>query len=204
MEKSPVIYWYRDDLRLHDLPGLQAAVATGRPVLACYILDDESPENWRMGGASRWWLHHSLVKLSRTIEALGGTLSLARGRSEEILERLARNVGASNIFCSRSYEPWSRELEERVQSSLGNHGVQLACTEGTLLWEPEQVKTLAGTPYKVYTPFWRACMSLPEPRQPGGIPTVTFLKYEDQLDVSLADLDLLSDENIVDSSWQTY
>ena len=61
---TPIIYWFRQDLRTHDLPGLAAAAATGRPLIACYILDDETPGDWRLGGASRWWLHHSLQALS--------------------------------------------------------------------------------------------------------------------------------------------
>ena len=57
------ILWFRQDLRLADNPALAAAVARGRPVLALYLLDDETPGAWRPGGAGRWWLHHSLVAL---------------------------------------------------------------------------------------------------------------------------------------------
>ena len=54
------IYWFRDDLRLHDLAGLTAAAERG-PVVALYIWDDKVSEEWPIGGASRWWLHTSLV-----------------------------------------------------------------------------------------------------------------------------------------------
>jgi len=59
-----IIYWFRQDLRTADLPGLAAAVATGRTVVPCYILDDISPGEDAMGRASRWWLHHSLLALA--------------------------------------------------------------------------------------------------------------------------------------------
>ncbi|MEZ5573936.1 MAG: deoxyribodipyrimidine photo-lyase [Halioglobus sp.] len=158
---KPVIYWFRQDLRLQDLRGLTAALATGRQVLACYILDDDSPGQWRMGGASRWWLHHSLSALAADIADAGGQLFLARGRSDVVLAQLAENCGADLICCSRQYEPWARRLEDTVFASLADRGVALKRYGGSLLWEPETVKNLSGTPFKVFTPFWRKCRDMP-------------------------------------------
>lgn len=158
--KCPVIYWFRQDLRLADLRGLNAALATGRPVLACYILDDESPGPWRMGGASRWWLHHSLGALSQDVERAGGQLYLARGRPEEVLARLAEQSGADLVCCSRQYEPWARRLESELFTLLGSKGVELKRYGGSLLWEPETISTQGGTPFKVFTPFWRKCRDI--------------------------------------------
>ena len=120
---SPVIYWFRQDLRLNDLSGLNAAFASGRPVIACYILDDDSPGDWKLGGASRWWLHHSLTSLSAAIEKRGGQLHLARGRPEVILAQLAQATGTDLICCSRHYEPWARLLEEQLHDALWRTGV---------------------------------------------------------------------------------
>jgi deoxyribodipyrimidine photo-lyase len=159
--KTPVIYWFRQDLRLHDLPGLTAALATGRPVLPCYILDDESPGHWRIGGASRWWLHHSLAALAAAIERAGGQLYLARGRPHTVLAQLAEQSGADLVCCSRQYEPWARQLEVELHTALDNVGVTLKRYPGTLLWEPETLRNQAGEPFKVFTPFWRKCRSLP-------------------------------------------
>ena len=50
------IYWFRDDLRLHDLAGLAAAAERG-PVVALYIWDDKVTEEWSLGSACRWWLY---------------------------------------------------------------------------------------------------------------------------------------------------
>ena len=158
---SPVIYWFRQDLRLNDLPGLNAAVATGRPVLACYILDDTSPSDWQLGGASRWWLHHSLVALAAAIAKSGGQLYLARGRPETILTELAASTGADLVCCSRHYEPWARLLEEQLHDALLSKAVQLKRYSGSLLWEPEAIENKAGAPFKVFTPFWRKCRVLP-------------------------------------------
>ena len=71
--KSPIIVWFRQDLRLTDLPALRAACASGQPVLPVYVLDDETPGQWIMGGASRWWLHHSLTSLTGQLSTVAST-----------------------------------------------------------------------------------------------------------------------------------
>ena len=83
MAQTPVILWFRNDLRLADHPALQAALGTGRPVVPIYVLDDEAAGSWAMGGAARWWLHHSLSALAESLRARGSFLVLRRGRSEE-------------------------------------------------------------------------------------------------------------------------
>lgn len=165
---SPIIYWFRQDLRLDDLPGLQAAASTGRPLLAVYILDDDSPGSWSLGGASRWWLHHSLQALSTDIESRGGRLHFAQGDPQTVLSKLAADTGASHVFCSRQYEPWARELEEQLHTTLDERGVTLQRFSGSMLWEPETVQNQQGAPYKVFTPFWRRCRALPHSVVPAG------------------------------------
>ena len=202
-DQAPVIYWFRQDLRLQDLPGLAAALASGRPVLPCYILDDDSPGHWRMGGASRWWLHHSLAALAAKIEALGGHLYLGRGQPAALLAQLAQDSGAQLVCCSRQYEPWARELEQQVHSALDERGITLKRFAGSLLWEPEQVQNQAGLPFKVYTPFWRKCRTLPVAGR--AAPEVTFGRWPAACGNGdpLATWDLLPSQHDWASHWQT-
>ena len=168
-QQKPIIYWFRNDLRLSDLPGLARAAASGRPVLPCYILDDVSPENWKPGGASRWWLHHSLVSLTGQIQQQGGQLHLARGDPVAVLADLATKTGATDVYCSRQYEPWAGPLEQRIHSHLDANAVNLKRYHGSLLWEPERVRNKVGLPYKVFTPFWRHCLTLEPPPSTSGV-----------------------------------
>lgn len=161
-----LIYWFRQDLRLRDLPGLLAAAATDQPLLACYILDDETPGEHRPGSASRWWLHHSLAALQRDLQALGGQLLLRRGAALQVLAELVAESGADAVYCSRQYEPWAAELEQQLHDSLATLGVDFKRYPGSLLFEPGQVMTQAAAPFKVFTPFWRQCLRSPEPRLP--------------------------------------
>lgn len=161
MAQTPVILWFRNDLRLADHPALQAALATGRPVVPIYVLDDEAAGSWAMGGAARWWLHHSLSALAESLRARGSFLVLRRGRSEEILPFLAAELGESEIFTGGSAEPWARELDRAVAGKLGPNRLRRMRT--TMLFNPDSIRTKAGGPFSVYTPFSNACFEVGPP-----------------------------------------
>ena len=169
-DTAPIIYWFRNDLRLADLPGLAAAAATGRPVIPCYILDDDSAGRWAPGGASRWWLHHSLASLEASIAGRGGELLIYRGDTRKILAYLATNTGAAGIYCSRAYEPWAAELERSLHDDFEAEDLEFKRFAGSLLFEPEQIANQSGDPFKVFTPFWKACLREPEPKAPKDAP----------------------------------
>lgn len=152
-----VILWLRQDLRLTDLPALQAAARDGAKVLPVYILDEEAGEDWRPGGASRWWLHYSLESLARGIADVGGRLMLRRGDSLSLLRELSARHGVTQIYCSRRYEPWAARQESVIRDALGADDIGFKRYPGTLLHEPGSVLTQGGGPFKVFTPFWRAC-----------------------------------------------
>ncbi len=147
---DPVLLWFRQDLRLADHAALDAAIADG-PVIPVYILDDETPGERRMGGASRWWLHRSLASLDRSLTERGSRLILRRGRSDVELAKLAREVGANRVHALRHYEHWWRDAEEAVAGQL-----DLCLDDGRYLAPPGAVTTGSGEPYKIFTPFWRA------------------------------------------------
>ena len=192
---APLIIWFRQDLRLTDHSALLAALSlareTGAELVAAYILDDDTPGQWRAGGASRWWLHHSLASLDSSLRQLGGHLSLRRGDTHRELRQLVSETGAQQVFCSRNYEPWARDLEQRLHEDLGAQGVGLRRYPGALLFEPEAVRTGAGEPYKVFTPYWKACLRQPPPQapraRPGSLPA--FVEGVDS--VPLQELELL-------------
>ena len=125
MSQAPVIVWCRNDLRLGDHPALRAAVEADGPVLAVYVLDEAAAGTWRPGGASRWWLHHSLARLGESLAAKGCPFVLRRGDTLDIIPSLAADVGAETVTCSRAFEPWSRQLEEALNQRLGESGRRL-------------------------------------------------------------------------------
>ncbi len=162
---APQIVWLRRDLRLADQSALLAACASGAPVLPVYVLDDETPRHRRMGGASRWWLHHSLASLDEGLRAKGSRLILRRGRCDEQLAALAAEAGAATVHALHHYEPWWRNVERSVAASL-----DLQLHHGNYLAPPGSVLTGSGTPFKIYTPFWRALMQQMPPPGPAPAP----------------------------------
>ena len=149
------VVWLRSDLRTHDQPALAAALKSGGGVTALYVLDDAAAGRWAPGGASRWWLHHSLEALDRDLAELGVPLVLRRGATVEHLMDVATATGAGLVHCSRGFEPWAAALEKQAHDKLEASGIVLKRYAGSLLHDPDVLRTQTGGPFKVYTPFWR-------------------------------------------------
>ncbi len=156
------LLWLRQDLRLHDHPALIAAAHEG-DVVPVYILDDDTPGAWKIGGAQRWWLHHSLAALAKALEAKKSKLILRRGDAVETLDALMEETGADRIHAIRHYEPWWRKAEDAL-------GDRICLHDGNHLARPEHVRTGAGTPFKVYSGFWRALSQMMPPAKPEPVP----------------------------------
>lgn len=180
--------WFRQDLRLADNPALAAAAARGGAVLPVYILNEEGP--WAPGGAARWWLHHSLAALDQALRKLGAPLCLRRGRAEDVLPRLAREAGAGAVYWNRCYEPHAVARDARLKQQFESDELEVRSFNGSLLAEPWALKSRAGAPYKVFTPFWKALLAAGDPRLPTAAPT-TLQGLADIASDDLADWGLL-------------
>ena len=161
---APTILWFRRDLRLADHAALIAAASEG-PVIPVYVLDDETPRQWRMGGASRWWLHHGLAALDAALQAKGSRLVLRRGKSDEVIAALAVETGAIRVHALRHYEPWWRN----AQAALARR-VDLVLHDGNYLAPAGSITTGSGGQYKIFTPFWRALLATMPPASPKPVP----------------------------------
>lgn len=185
MVQGSVIVWFRQLMRLADHPALLAAVATGQPIVSVYVLDDEAAGKWRLGGARRWWLHHSLTALDRALRVKGSRLLLRRGATAPQLLALAEQIGAKAIYATRSLEPWARELESELHAQLGERGIELKRFSGSTLFEPEDVRSKAGHALTMYAPFRRAislrALTIPQPA-PSDIVSPRRLPSSDKLD----------------------
>jgi deoxyribodipyrimidine photo-lyase len=149
------LVWFRQDLRLKDNPALYFAASNADALLFVYILDDETPDTWRMGAASRWWLHHSLTSLASTLEEKGHQLVLKRGNAESVLKELVVEENIDEVVFNRCYEPYNQQLEKGLHDSLG---AEVKHFNGSLLFDLDSVKTQGGGYYKVYTAFWKSCL----------------------------------------------
>ncbi len=163
---SPVLVWFRRDLRLADNRALAAAAETGRPLITCYVLDDTLADERAIGAAARWWLHHSLAALTDQLQARGVRLILRRGPVRSAIADLVAQTRARDVHSSASPEPAGADLERSLRKTLAQDGVTLHTHPGSLLFTRESLLTKGGQPYKVFTPFWKACLAGPDPGEP--------------------------------------
>ncbi|AIL12454.1 deoxyribodipyrimidine photolyase [Candidatus Paracaedimonas acanthamoebae] len=159
MKTSPLILWFRQDLRLQHHPAFEVAKATGLPILPLYILDDDTPGPWKMGAAQRWWLHHSLLSLNKDLDAQGGKLILRRGSPSRVLQDVLQETGAQSIYWSRCYEPFSIVRDTGLKKDFIEQGITIKSFNSSLLFEPWEIKNQQGQPYKIFTQFWKKCLA---------------------------------------------
>lgn len=160
---TATIVWLRHDLRLHDHPALHAAVARRAPLILVYVLETDGP--WRAGAAMRYWLHHTLAALAADLQAHGHRLVFLRGDARIELPQLRELTDADALYFNRRYEPHDHAVDLEVAHKLSAH-CEVRSFNGHLLFEPEQLRTGGGTPYRVFTPYYHACLqqlSVPVP-----------------------------------------
>lgn len=144
----PSLLWFRRDLRLSDLPALAAAVDQDRDVLACFVLDP------RLEASSSARRLQFLGDCLRHLDAeLDGRLLVTRGRPEDRIPLIAKEIGANAVHVSADFTPFGRRRDERVQDAL--NGVPLVATGSPYLVSPGRVTKDDDTPYRVFTPFFR-------------------------------------------------
>lgn len=165
-----VILWFRRDLRLDDNPALRSALDDCDRLVPVYIDDPAAETPWAPGAASRWWLHGSLLSLDRELHSLGSRLLIARGESLVELRRLIAVTGATRVHWNRLYDPATRERDGRIKQALRADGLRVESHPGSVLFEPWEIATGAGEPYRVFTAFWRRCTARLGEITPMGAP----------------------------------
>ncbi len=147
------IYWFRDDLRLHHNLALNEALEKLSPsesLTFIYIYDENI--NTEITGAARWWLKRSLEQLQKRIQKLGSELICFHGSQHNIWNRLLEKNDISSIYCSGNpttcIESIKSLIAENTKATLHEYFQDL-------LIDPTKFKTKLGTPYKVFTPFYK-------------------------------------------------
>ena len=188
MKKGTAIHWFRQDLRLSDNPALDSA-AQYETLIPIYILDEVNSGEFKMGAASKWWLHQSLTKLN---ESLDGKLLVYQGNPHEILNKLIEEQEVSYVTWNRCYEPWRVDRDKEIKRNFEDKNVDVESFSASLLWEPWTISKDDGTPYRVFTPFYKkGCLNSEEPRLPAGKVDLSNLYSEDLSSGSITDLNLL-------------
>jgi len=189
------VVWFRRDLRIADHPALTAAIERGE-VAPVFCLDDRLIHGRVASGPRTQFMLECLSELRESLEKIGSTLHMLRGRPEVEIPKFVEAVGASELHFSRDLTPYARERGELVRAALEGKGVELIAHDGTDTVDVRPIATQKGKPYTVFTPFFRNWVQvprreiLPPPKrasQPAGvprpapIPTLAKLKLEQTL-----------------------
>ncbi|QND80858.1 deoxyribodipyrimidine photo-lyase [Pseudoxanthomonas mexicana] len=153
------LVWFRHDLRLDDNPALRAALDQGFTPIPVYVHAPQEEGEWSPGAASLAWLHRSLAALDADLRARGSRLLLREGPSAPALQALVEQTGALAVFWNRKYEPATQPRDASLKKGLREQGLQVESFNGCLLFEPWDLATQQGGPYKVFTPFWRSALA---------------------------------------------
>ncbi|WP_334029739.1 cryptochrome/photolyase family protein [Alteromonas sp. P256] len=196
------IMWFRQDLRVNDNPALNAACDMGK-ILPIYIYDDTTPDGRVPGSASQWWLHHSLTSLN---DRLNGHLKIFKGDPKVLIPKIMEALKAKAIFWNRCYEPWQINRDKEIKKQLIDSDFEAYSSNGSLLWEPMKVLKKDGTPYKVYTPYYRnGCLKIEEPRYPKAPPARITYADDEYKDDGLDALNLLPEvkwDSTISKMWK--
>lgn len=149
---TTAIIWFRNDLRLADNAALLKA-CQHENVIPLYIFDENAGR--KLGSAKKLWLHHALQNLIRNLRAIGAELILRSGDEKTVLENVIVQSKADAVYWNRRYEPNTIDKDTALKRSLKDNNIKVKSFRGHLLHEPNQLTTKAGTPFRVFTPFWK-------------------------------------------------
>ncbi len=186
MKDEIALHWFRQDLRLSDNPSLNHLTENYSKILCVFILDQVNC-NRKLGSASKNWLYHSLNYLNKQ---LNGKLLLFKGDPGKILSVFIDEYNVRELCWNRCYEPWRVNRDKKIKEELKTK-INVKTFNSSLLWEPWEVVKDDGTPYKIFTPFYkRGCLNRSEPRKPVSKKIKFFNHQIKSLDVE--ELNLLS------------
>ena len=178
-----IIHIFKNDLRLSDNPAFTEASKSGH-IIPIYIVDDSDLNH---DSAQNWWLQKSLEKLKKSLD---DNLYFFRGDYKEIITSIISENDVQAVYWNRSYDPYSIQRDKDLKSYLIEKSIEVKTFNSLLLWEPWQVSKPDGSPYRVFSPFYRkGCLNQEEPRFPLPQPNkINYFKIKGSMDVKSLNL----------------
>src|SRR5690242_7446859 len=171
------LLWLRRDLRLHDHPALWAALDDDGPVVPVFCLDPRLLGGRHASGPRTQFLLECLADVGESLSDRGSGLVIRQGRPELVLPELARDLQAGRVFWTSDVSPFATRRDQAVRLALQAVGAEARALPGLfVLDDPQALRTAAGGPYRVFTPFHDAWLkrsrrdTLPAPRSLPGLP----------------------------------
>ena len=152
MENKKALVWLRDDFRVNHNSALVYASENHEQVSTVYIFNPEEYENKRE--AQRWWIYHSLINFKQELSKFNISLELLVGDEVQILKKIKSDDKVS-LYWNKIPEPEEEKKEKKIIKNLEEKKINYKFFKGNVLSEYNEVTKDDGTPFKVFTPFWR-------------------------------------------------
>lgn len=156
-KKQTTLVIFRCDLRVADNLALYYAFEHSDKVIALYVLDDQTER--LLGGASCWWLHHSLLALGNKLAHMNIPLILRKGIDLDVIKTVAEEYDVDALVWNRSYDRGGVILGRKRKTWASEINLTSRSFNSTLLHEPFEMRNKSGGFFKVFSPFWRACLA---------------------------------------------
>lgn len=153
------LFIFRRDLRLDDNTALLNAAQQSQSIIPCFIFDPRQVgnENEFKSENCIQFMIESLIDLDKQLKQRNGHLYLFYGKPHEIVKKLIKHEKIDAVFCNRDYTPFSIKRDEDIKKACLKESIDFNQFGDSLLNEPENIKTLNGTPYAVFTAFFKHC-----------------------------------------------
>ncbi|MEX1012074.1 MAG: deoxyribodipyrimidine photo-lyase [Waddliaceae bacterium] len=155
------LFIFRRDLRLEDNTGLNFALENADEVIVCFIFTPEQIDsNPYRGDHCLQFMIESLEELQEDIASKGGRLYLFYGKPKEVVTQLIQTQHIESVVVNRDYTPYSIKRDKSIEETCREFAISFHAFDDLLLQPPEQALKRDGTPYQVFTPFYRNAMQL--------------------------------------------
>ena len=152
MSKKIGLFWLRDDFRVTKNHGLAEATKNHDQVVVFYLYKKSTYENQE---AQKWWLSKSLINFQKKLNGYNISLEILKTDSfKSFFNKLVKKKDIS-IYWNKVYEPDYLKFDEYLLKNLTKMSIPFKVCKGNVLNEIDEIKKNDGTPFKVFTPFWR-------------------------------------------------
>lgn len=150
------ICWLRRDLRLDDNAALYHALKAGNPVLLVFIFDQNILNKLGNKTDARVdFIHQQLSKINDQLMKMGSSLLVKHNTAEKAWEEIVADFDIQSVYTNHDYEPYAKKRDEHISAFLEENGIAFHTFKDQVIFEKDEVKKADGTPYTVFTPFYK-------------------------------------------------
>jgi len=146
------ILWVREDFRTEDNPALLSIEKDTEKFEVFYAYNSK---NFESRSAQRWWLYKSLIKFQEKLSDKGIVFKIFNTDILTVIKELIKKNNINQFYFNKRYEPKEQAIETEVENYLNKNNIKVRKYSGNLLQNPFDVKKKDGTPFQVFTPYWR-------------------------------------------------